>query len=76
MLDGVITDFKRVEAFDPDRVFKLIRKAGSQGAEIVVIDLCLDTVSLDAALEKAVRLGFVEEGHVIVLDWNSEEHVV
>ena len=70
---------KRVEAFDPDRVFKLIRKAGSQGAEIVVIDLCLDTVSLDAALEKAakaVRLGFVEEGHVIVLDWNSEEHVV
>ena len=25
---------KRVEAFDPDRVFKLIRKAGSQGAEI------------------------------------------
>lgn len=79
MLDGVITDFKRVEAFDPDRVFTLIRKAGSQGAEIAVIDLCLDTVSLDAALEKAakaVRLGFVEEGHVIVLDWNSEEHVV
>lgn len=78
-LNGLIADLKRIEAFNPDAVFKEIKRAVAQGAEQVVIDLAYDRVQLKDALlkaEKAVRNGIIRSENVVVIDWHGELHSV
>ena len=78
-LDGLISDFKRIEAFNPDAVYKEIKRGVAQGAEQVVIDLAYDRVKLADALrkaEKAVHNGIIAKGRVIIIDWHGELHSV
>ena len=79
LVDGVLADFKRVEAFDPDRVYKLARQAAEQGASMAIIDLALDSVTLADAQKKAAKViaqGFLEAGKIILIDWHGAEHIV
>ena len=79
LLDGVLTDFKRMEAFGPGKVYERIRDASEQGAAMVVIDLCLDSITYSDAREKALEAiedGLFERGRILILDWHGDEHVV
>ena len=68
-----------MEAFGPGKVYERIRDASEQGAAMVVIDLCLDSITYSDAREKALEAiedGLFERGRILILDWHGDEHVV
>ena len=76
-VDGLIADLKRIESFRPNAVYKRIKHAVGQGAELAVIDLAYDRVTLEDALAKAseaIADGIIQSGNVIIVDWHGALH--
>lgn len=77
-VDGVKADFKRIESFDPNKVYVRIGDCAKK-ADIAVIDLMLDRVQLGDAIAKAknaINSGIIAEGNVFIIDWHGNITVV
>ena len=78
-VDDVIADFKRIESQNLKKVYRAIAGAVEQGADMAVIDLALDSVTLVDAKERALTAiedGIISRGHVMIIDWHGKLHTV
>lgn len=74
-IDGVLADFKRIESSNSGKVYQRI-KEGAVKADMIVVDLSLDSITVkDAAkkAEEAINDGIVKKGNVIILDRHGKE---